>query len=246
MTAGFTVIIPARLGSTRLPGKALLDIGGEPMIARVVRQATASEALRVAVATDDDGIAAAAEEAGAVACMTASSHESGTDRLQEAAHILGLGPDDVVVNVQGDEPLIPPAVIDQVAALLADSAAPMASLFEPLAEGEACDNPNIVKVVTNAAGEALYFSRAPIPFDRDGDGRDTGANRHLGIYSYRVSLLDDFVRWGPCALERTEKLEQLRVLWHGRGIRMAAAACDIPPGVDTEADLARVRARLEA
>ncbi len=245
MNPSFTVIIPARLASTRLPDKALADIGGKPMIARVLEQASQSAATRVVVATDSEAIAEVVRTAGGEACLTSSSHPSGTDRLQEAAAMLGLSGDDVIVNVQGDEPLIPPAVIDQVASLLMQSSARMASLYEQITEKRDADNPNVVKVVTNERDEALYFSRARIPFDRDGVAQIGVCHRHLGIYAYRASLLDDFVAWGACELESIEKLEQLRAMYHGVTIKMAEAVSMIPPGVDTVEDLERARQAFE-
>ncbi len=244
MSTDFTVIIPARLGSTRLPQKALADIGGKPMIVRVMEQALRSGASRVVVATDSDEIEAAVSAAGGQACMTSSEHPSGTDRINEAAAAIGLPADAVVVNVQGDEPLIPPAVIDQIATLLDTSGARMASLFEVIDDEGDDANPNIVKVVTNDSDEALYFSRARIPFDRDGDSPADVCKRHLGIYAYRVSLLNDFVGWPESPLEKLEKLEQLRAMHHGVTIQMAEAASTIPPGVDTAEDLERVRAAI--
>lgn len=245
MSPSFTVIIPARLASTRLPDKALADIGGKPMITRVLDQAAQSGASRVVVATDSEVIAEVVRNAGGEACLTSSEHPSGTDRLQEAASVLGLSGDDVIVNVQGDEPLIPPAVIDQVASLLMQSSARMASLYEKITEKRDADNPNVVKVVTNERDEALYFSRARIPFDRDGIAQVGVCRRHLGIYAYRASLLDDFVAWGACELESIEKLEQLRAMYHGVTIKMAEAVSMIPPGVDTVEDLERARQAFE-
>lgn len=244
--ADFTVIIPARYASQRLPGKALLDIAGKPMVQHVYERARESQAMRVVVATDDTRIRDIVSGFGGEVCMTAQSHPSGTDRLQEAASQLGLGDEDMIVNVQGDEPLIPPAVINQVADNLEISGFPMATLCEPVTEHDDVQDPNIVKVVTDERGRALYFSRAPIPFDRDQSllPDEIGYRRHLGIYAYRVSLLNEFVRWKPAPLEQAEKLEQLRVLWHGLDIHVADAVASIPPGVDTEHDLARARAAL--
>lgn len=254
----FVVVIPARYASTRLPAKPLADIGGKPLIQWVYEQACKSEAQQVVIATDDERIAQAAHVFGAKVVMTRATHESGTDRIHEVASQLGYSGDTVVVNVQGDEPLIPPSVINQVAANLVRSGAPMATLCEPLHQYDDIMNPNMVKVVTDQSGMALYFSRAPIPYDRDqfaahkdaanslSSGKETaccnGWYRHLGIYAYRKSLLDQFVAWGPCALEQTEKLEQLRALWHGAQIHVAPAIENLPAGVDTPADLERVRA----
>ncbi|HVL00584.1 MAG TPA: 3-deoxy-manno-octulosonate cytidylyltransferase [Dongiaceae bacterium] len=248
----FRVIIPARFASTRLPGKPLLDIGGKPMIQRVYEQARKSGAKDVIVATDDARIEAAAKGFGATVVMTAHTHESGTDRLQEVVSKLGLGNDEIVVNVQGDEPLIPPAVIDQVARNLAGSVAGISTLSEVIHEAEWVFDPNIVKVVADAQGYALYFSRAPIPWNRGSYQPGRGelptlmpVQRHIGIYGYRVSLLHDFVKWGPCALERTESLEQLRAMWHGVKIHVQTALETPPPGVDTAEDLERVRTILQ-
>ncbi len=250
----FTVIIPARYASTRLPGKPLLDIAGRPMIQRVYERALQSRAQRVIVATDDPRIHEAAESFGAEVVMTAPDHESGTDRLQEVATQLAFADSEIVVNVQGDEPLIPPAVIDQVAGLLdAHTEAGIATLVEPITALETVHNPNAVKVVLDHAGRALYFSRAPIPWSRDHfEGADSGPvpvgeagwYRHIGLYAYRVSLLHRFVRWPTGALERTEKLEQLRAMENGETIVAEPAAATMPAGVDTAADLEAVRAAL--
>jgi 3-deoxy-manno-octulosonate cytidylyltransferase (CMP-KDO synthetase) len=248
----YTVVIPARYGSTRLPGKPLLDIGGKPMIQRVWEQACGSSAGAVVVATDDERIAEAVESFGATACMTSTEHPSGTDRLQEVASKLGLGDDEIVVNVQGDEPLIPPAVIDQVADNLANNAqAGMATLCEPIEDVHTLTNPNVVKVVSDANGMALYFSRATIPWPRDAFARDASAMpargewfRHIGIYAYRTRFLHEYVTWQPAPLELLESLEQLRALYNGVGIHVAPARAEVPGGVDTQADLDAVRAMV--
>lgn len=238
----FRVIIPARYGAARLPGKPLLDIAGKPLIAHVCERASASGAASVTVATDDARIAAAVRASGYEVVMTAASHRSGTDRLAEAVSLLGFDDSTVVVNVQGDEPLIPPAVVAQVAALLATGDAPMATLCWPGEAGEAHDDPAIVKVVSDASGHALYFSRAPIPFDRDAIG--VPWQRHIGLYAYRAGYLAQFCARPPSPAEQAEQLEQLRALHYGDRIRIARA-CELPPpGVDTPADLARVRAVL--
>ncbi len=245
----FTVIIPARFGSSRLPGKPLKDIAGKSMIQRVYECATQSSARQVIVATDDSRIADVVEQFGGRVCMTASTHESGTDRLQEVATLLGLQSDEILVNVQGDEPLIPPSVINQVAANLGEfPQASVATLCEPLDQADACFDPNIVKVVTAENGLALYFSRAPIPWSRDGYAAEPrtlpaelGVQRHIGIYAYRVSVLHKFVQWPAAPLELCEKLEQLRFLTHGHCIHVAQAIEPVPGGVDTELDLKRVR-----
>lgn len=245
----FTVVIPARYGSTRLPAKPLRDIAGQTMIERVYRQALQSAAERVVIATDDERIRAVASQFGAEVVMTSAAHPSGTDRLQEVAATLGLAGDAIVVNVQGDEPLIPPQVINQVAANLAQAGrAAVATLSEPIALAEDFLNPNIVKVVADREGYALYFSRAALPWPRDEFARDRTQlpagdlfQRHIGIYAYRVSVLNQFVSWPPAPLETLECLEQLRVLWNGERIHVAAAVVAVPGGIDTEADLERVR-----
>lgn len=248
----FSVIIPARYGSTRLPGKPLLDIAGKPMIQRVYEQAVKSDARRVIIATDDERILEVAQSFGAEALMTSAEHESGTDRLQEVAASLQLEDGHIVVNVQGDEPLIPPAVINQVANHLAMSRdASVATLVEQITDVGAVFNPNVVKVVVDKRGHALYFSRAPIPWNRDCFGGDAPALaadvdylRHIGIYAYRVSLLHQFVRWPMAKLESLERLEQLRVMENGVTIAVQKAVTAIPAGVDTEEDLLAVRAHF--
>ncbi len=248
----YTVVIPARYASTRLPGKPLLEIAGKPMVQRVWEQAGKSEAQRVIIATDDERIATVARDFGAEVCMTAAEHPSGTDRLQEVAAALKLAPDTIVVNIQGDEPLIPPAVIDQVAThLAANERSSIATLSEPIKTVEDLLDPNVVKIALDETGRALYFSRAPIPWPRDAfrDRRDSLPAvgdwcRHIGIYAYRVSFLNDFVRWPPAPLEALEQLEQLRALYYGVTIHVAPAVADVPGGVDTPEDLARVRQLL--
>jgi 3-deoxy-manno-octulosonate cytidylyltransferase (CMP-KDO synthetase) len=249
----FTVVIPARYSSSRLPGKPLADIAGKTMIERVYACAARSDADRVVVATDDERIADAVKAFGGVVQMTSSAHESGTDRLQEVAQQLKLSDDHIVVNVQGDEPFMPAAVINQVAANLAENpSASCATLSEPIEQLDDVLNPNIVKVVSDSAGFALYFSRAPIPWDRDAydqarSGTATAlAQRHIGIYAYRSALLSEFVQWPAAALEQTEKLEQLRILANGRKIHVAPALQPVPGGVDTPEDLEKVRALFGA
>lgn len=248
----FRVVIPARFGSTRLPGKALIALAGKPMIQWVHERARTSRAAEVLIATDDARIADAGRAFGAVVAMTAASHPSGTDRIAEVARAQQWGANDVVVNVQGDEPLMPPTLIDQVAGLLLDNVgAGMATLASPLARLEDFLDPNVVKVVADAAGRALYFSRAPIPWTRDGAASGlasqrtfTGARRHIGIYAYRVSALLRLASLPPTPLEQTEKLEQLRALENGIEIRVADAT-ELPgPDVNTSEDLDRVAARL--
>lgn len=254
MSSTYTVVIPARYASSRLPGKPLLDIAGKPMIQRVWEQASRSDAQRVVVATDDRRILEACEAFGAEAVLTRVEHDSGTDRLAEVAQGLGLAAADIVVNVQGDEPLIPPSVIDQVAQnLAAHPEAAIATLAEPLADAPALFNPNVVKVLSDINGLALTFSRAPLPWARDEFASDRSAipagipyRRHVGIYAYRAGFLQDFVAWGPCWLEQTECLEQLRALWHGKRIHVADALEAPPAGVDTPEDLQRIRKLLGA
>ncbi|MTI14677.1 3-deoxy-manno-octulosonate cytidylyltransferase [Sansalvadorimonas verongulae] len=245
----YTVIIPARFASTRLPGKPLADIGGKPMIQHVWEQASRSKASRIIIATDDKQVQSAAVGFGAEVCMTRADHPTGTDRLQEVVTQYNFAEDDIVVNVQGDEPLVPPAVIDQVAEnLKACVQASVATLSHRITEAEELFDPNAVKVVSDQTGLALYFSRAPMPWDRDhfsatreSVGNSALHQRHLGIYAYRVGLLNRFVTWGESPLEVTESLEQLRILWNGDRIHVAEA-CEMPPaGVDTQADLERVR-----
>ncbi|MDH4872635.1 3-deoxy-manno-octulosonate cytidylyltransferase [Pseudomonas sp. BN515] len=254
MTQAFTVVIPARYASTRLPGKPLQDIAGKPMVQHVWEQARRSAAQRVVVATDDARIVEACAAFGAEVLLTRVDHNSGTDRLAEVASQLGLASDAIVVNVQGDEPLIPPAIIDQVAAnLAAHPEAGIATLAEPIEDVQALFNPNVVKVVADLNGLALTFSRAPLPWARDTFAvsrdqlpADVPYRRHIGIYAYRAGFLHDFVTWGPCWLENTECLEQLRALWHGVRIHVADALEAPPTGVDTPEDLERVRRLLGA
>jgi 3-deoxy-manno-octulosonate cytidylyltransferase (CMP-KDO synthetase) len=254
MTAAFIVVIPARYGSSRFPGKPLATIAGKPMIQHVWEQARKSSAGRVVVATDDARIVDACEAFGADVVLTRADHNSGTDRLAEVATQLGLPADAIVVNVQGDEPLIPPSVIDQVAAnLAAHPEAGISTLAEPIDDVAALFNPNVVKVSSDVNGLALTFSRAPLPWARDAlaQSRDqlpegVPYRRHIGIYAYRVGFLHDFVGWGPCWLENTESLEQLRALWNGVRIHVADALEAPPGGVDTPEDLERVKRLLES
>jgi len=240
------VIIPARFASTRLPGKPLLDIAGQPMIVRVIERARQSGAERVVVATDDPRIHSAVTAYGADAVMTRSDHPSGTDRLAETVAQLGLPDDAIVVNLQGDEPLMPPALIRDVANVLAaHPAAEMATACHAITVMEDFQNPNIVKVVTDSEGFALYFSRAPIPWPREVmSGQSTApirAFRHIGLYAYRAGFIGEYAAWPTCPLETTESLEQLRVLWHGRKIAVVEANEAPAAGVDTPEDLERVR-----
>lgn len=247
----FTVIIPARYASSRLPGKPLLDIQGQPMVVRVLQQALASGAARVIVATDNQKVADVVTAAGGEVCMTDPNHQSGTERLAEVVNHYGLPDDAVVVNVQGDEPLIPPAIIHQVAQNLLQVKAEMATLAVPILSVEEAFDSNAVKVVTDKQGYALYFSRATIPWDRENFSSTPQQLRqpllrHIGIYAYRAGFIRHYVSLENCELERIELLEQLRVLWNGSKIHVAVA-CESPEGgVDTEADLARVRQLLAA
>jgi 3-deoxy-manno-octulosonate cytidylyltransferase (CMP-KDO synthetase) len=245
----FRVVIPARYASTRLPGKALLPLGGKPMIQCVYERACASKAREVLIATDDLLIVSAAHSFGAQTVMTAATHESGTDRIAEVARLQGWADSDIVVNVQGDEPIIPPALIDQVALLLeSNPSAQIATLAAPITSLSEFMDPNAVKVVTDGEGRALYFSRAPIPWERDGAAAGivsqtsfAGARRHIGIYGYRVSGLLRMASLGRTALEQHEKLEQLRALENGLEIRVADSVEQPGPDVNTAADLERVR-----
>jgi 3-deoxy-manno-octulosonate cytidylyltransferase (CMP-KDO synthetase) len=233
------VVIPARYASTRLPGKPLLDIAGMPMIQHVYLRACDSEANSVVIATDDERIRRTAEAFGAQVVMTRADHQSGTDRIQEVAAIMGLPAQAVVVNVQGDEPLIPPATINQVAANLRKfTDAGISSLFHTLHDAAELLNPNAVKVVTDAQGYALYFSRSPLPWQ---DTEPVHGKRHVGIYAYRVATLNQFVTWPRSLLEVSERLEQLRAMHHGVRIIMDEAAQRVPAGVDTPEDLEAVR-----
>ena len=243
----FVVLIPARLASTRLPRKALADIGGVPMIVRTARRAAASHASRVVVAADDDEIVAACGAHGVAALLTAKTHASGSDRIAEAAAALGLGDDEIVVNVQGDEPLIEPALIDACAALLDERRdCVMSTAAHAIADADEFANRNVVKVVVDGAGRALYFSRAPIPWPRDSGQADPSAMvspplRHVGLYAYRVGFLRRFPALAASPLEKIERLEQLRVLWHGERIAVHVSALPPGVGVDTEDDLASAR-----
>ncbi|HET6603917.1 MAG TPA: 3-deoxy-manno-octulosonate cytidylyltransferase [Xanthomonadaceae bacterium] len=247
----FTVAIPARYGSTRLPAKALRELAGAPLIVHVARRALESGAAQVVVATDDERIAAVVAGLPVTVCMTSVGHASGTDRLAECARALGWEEDRIVVNLQGDEPLAPASGIRAVAACLAADAAPVATLAEPLNDPQLLFDPNCVKLVTDASGHALYFSRAPIPWARDAFAQDQTRlpdpqlwRRHIGIYAYRAGFLGRFAQLPPGQLERIESLEQLRVLEAGYAIAVAAAPEPFPGGVDTEADLVRVAAVL--
>jgi len=235
-----------------LPGKPLLDINGKPMIEHVYLRARASNASDVVVATDDDRIARVADAFGAAVCMTSAHHKSGSDRIAEVVEELAWGDDDIVVNLQGDEPAMPPSLIDQVATdLAAHPDAGMSTLSTPIDQHQHLFDPHVVKVVTDRDGYALYFSRAPIPWHRDEfDLPDppwplvTGFARHIGLYAYRAGFLRRYVGWQPAPLERAEALEQLRVLWHGGRIHVVKAAAMPGHGVDTPGDLTRVRREI--
>lgn len=247
---GFRVVVPARYASTRLPGKPLADIAGRPMVVRVAEAAAKSAASEVWVATDDERVHTAVMSHGAQALMTRADHASGSDRIAEVAATLGWADDEIVVNVQGDEPLIEPGLIDAVAAALAsDAEAVVATAAHPLRTAAEFFSPNVVKVVCDANGRALYFSRAPIPWARDDFARDRetlptglGALRHIGLYAYRVGFLRRYGALPVSPLETMESLEQLRILWHGRAVRVLVVDHAPPAGVDTPEDLERARA----
>lgn len=254
----YSVIIPARYASTRLPGKPLLLIAGKPLLQHVYERARLSAADHVVIATDDERIQAAADAFGADVVMTRDDHISGTDRLAEASEVLGLDDQDIVVNLQGDEPMMPPKLLDQVAQALEQNEAEMATLCEPLSDHDLVFNPNIVKLVCNARMQAMYFSRAPIPWSRatfsDLHQKESLSStivpqscfRHIGLYAYRVSFLKQYPQLSVCELEQLESLEQLRVLHHGYRIQVAVALADAGIGVDTEADLDLARKLIES
>ena len=251
--AGFIVAIPARYGSTRLPGKPLRLLGGEPLVAHVARCARAAGAGRVVVATDDDRIVAALQGSDVEVCMTRADHASGSDRLAECAVRLGWPDDTVVVNLQGDEPFAPAAGIREVARALSGDDAPMATLATPISDAHELFDPNVVKLVRGANGRALYFSRAPLPWARDAFAANRDALppdvpflRHIGIYAYRAGFLAQYARLARTPLEQAESLEQLRVLEHGHAIAVRLTPEPFPPGIDTEADLARAEQWLRA
>lgn len=251
----FVVIIPARLASTRLPDKPLADLGGKPMIVRVAERARLSGAARIIVATDHESIRAACAQHGIEACMTRADHPSGTDRIAEVARALDLAPDAVVVNLQGDEPLIDPALLAACASRISADV-PMATCAHPIngAIDEVADafNPNVVKVVLDKAGRALYFSRATIPWARDAFAASRASLpagyaplRHIGLYAYRNDFLQAYPGLEQSPLESIEALEQLRVLWHGHPIAVHVTDAAPAPGVDTPEDLARVRRHFD-
>ncbi len=247
----FTVVIPARYQSTRLPGKPLADICGKPMIQWVYEQAIQAGAEKVIIATDDERVAKVVNDFGGDVCMTLPTHQSGTERLAEVVQKMAIPDDHIVVNVQGDEPLIPPSNIKQVADNLAKSQAPMATLAVEIEHQDEVFNPNAVKVVCDKDGYALYFSRASIPWDRDNFHKSpqqvvNPLLRHVGIYAYRAGFINQYVNWPASALEQIESLEQLRVLWYGERIHVDVAREAPPAGVDTPEDLAAVIAIVES
>jgi 3-deoxy-manno-octulosonate cytidylyltransferase (CMP-KDO synthetase) len=252
VSPAFTVVIPARMRSTRLPNKMLADVAGKPLVAWAAERARQSGAARVVIATDHADIERAVRALGIDACMTAESHPSGTDRIAEAARKLGLAPDDIVVNVQGDEPLIDPQLVRRVAAeLAARSNASISTAAHPIHDAATFFDPNVVKVVLDGDGCAHYFSRAPIPYARDAFAASRErlpeglpALRHIGIYGYRVRFLKEYAALTPTAAERFEALEQLRALGHGHRIAVALWEGPMEPGVDTPEDLERVRKAL--
>lgn len=240
----FKVIIPARYGSSRLPGKPLLDIGGKPLLQHVFECACASAADSVIVATDDTRIESFAEALGAEVYLTSVTHQSGSERVAEVVDRLHEPDDSIIVNLQGDEFGMPVPLLDQVAGLLEDStSADMATLCEPIQEAADLANPNIVKVVCDQHGRALYFSRAAIPWHDRSTAHTALGLRHIGLYAYRVGYLRRYVRLGPCGLEQCERLEQLRALYHGADIRVALACAAPGLGIDTPADLEHARRR---
>jgi 3-deoxy-manno-octulosonate cytidylyltransferase (CMP-KDO synthetase) len=239
----FIVIIPARYASTRFPGKPLVDLGGKPMVVHVCERAAKSGAAAVHVATDDARVAEVVDKAGFHSVMTRADHASGTDRLAEAAKKLKLNEKQIVVNVQGDEPLISPRIIAQVARMLdKNREASVSTACHAIHDEASLANPNVVKVVLDAQGYALYFSRSRIPYPREGDAP---CYRHAGIYGYRVAFLKKYSRLRPSPLEKAEALEQLRALWHGYRIAVAVSKTEIPPGVDTPQDLEAVRRMIQ-
>jgi 3-deoxy-manno-octulosonate cytidylyltransferase (CMP-KDO synthetase) len=250
----FRVVIPARYASTRLPGKPLADIGGKPMVVRVIEAVQNSGAIEIIVATDDLRVRDAVADHGYAVTLTRADHPSGTDRIAEVAQQLGWSDDTVVVNVQGDEPLIESSLIATVAQALAnDHEAAIATAAHPIADITEFMNPNVVKVVTAASGRALYFSRAPIPWHRDGFALqhdkfpdNFAVRRHIGLYAYRVGFLRRYGQLAPAPLEQWEALEQLRALWHGFHIQVIDCAHPPMPGVDTPEDLVRVRDHFAA
>lgn len=254
VASDFTVIIPARFASSRLYGKPLMDIAGKPMVQHVYERACQSQAKKIIIATDDKRIVDAVQKFDAEVCLTHQNHASGTDRLQEVVQYYNLPADEVLVNVQGDEPLIPPSIINQVANnLVTTQDASAATLCEPINNIKDLLNPNIVKVVVNQNGMALYFSRAPIPWAREHFTQTLDDlppqiifHRHIGIYAYRAALLNQFVQWEPAPIESIEMLEQLRLMWYGCCIHVADAQENVPHGIDTKEDLQAICHLLSA
>ncbi len=248
----FTIIIPARFESSRLPGKPLKDIHGKPMIEWTWRQAQSAGASRVIVATESEEVEAVCKDFGAEVVMTSPDHQSGTERIAEVIDLAGINGDEILVNVQGDEPMLPTELIHQVAeGLEKHHEISMATLCEPIEDIETVFNPNAVKVCRDWADRAINFSRAPLPWSRDtfmGENQSLPENwaykRHIGLYAYRAGFVKQYVAWPECELEHVEKLEQLRVLWHGEKILVLDALCDAGVGVDTEEDLEKVRQLL--
>ncbi len=241
MSCDFHVIIPARFQSTRLPGKLLMDLNGQTVIERVYWQALQANPKSITIATDSDAIFDLATRFGAQVVMTAITHQSGTDRIAEAVKKISLLPNDIIVNVQGDEPLINPALIIQVANSLASSEAPMATLCWPIEDDASYVNPNVVKVVRDCHNHALYFSRSPIPVNRDQPVRHQNRFRHIGLYAYRAAFLLEVVNWPVCELESSEALEQLRVLWAGYKIKVDEACVRPLQDINTMDDLVAAR-----
>ena len=248
----FKVVIPARYGSTRLPGKPLREIAGKPMIQHVFERALQSDADQVVIATDDSRIVEASRVFGAEVCMTSGAHRSGTDRIEEVISLLGWGDETIVVNLQGDEPTMPPALLNQVASDMAGHRdAVVTTLSAPVTEREMLFDPHVVKVITDKLGYAIYFSRSPIPWHRDefmqASSRlpqGVGFFRHIGLYAYRADFLHRYVGWPPSPIEQAESLEQLRVLWQGERIHVSVAH-ELPShGVDTQCDLEKSEALL--
>lgn len=241
MNTDFHIIIPARFQSTRFPGKLLMDLKGMTVLERVYRQALLAKPKSIIIATDHDGIAAHAQGFGAQVIMTASSHQTGTDRIAEVVAKGQFAANDIIVNVQGDEPFIAPELIQQVAKGLTQTTAPMATLCWPIQSLEQLNNPNVVKVVCSRDNHALYFSRSPIPAHRDEPTSFAQAFRHIGLYAYRAAFLLDFVSWPPCALEQHEALEQLRALWSGVAIHVDVACVEPLQDINTQDDLLLAR-----
>lgn len=243
----FIAVIPARLASTRLPNKPLADIAGKPMVVRVAERALQSGAQRVIVAVDDASIFEACQAHQLDVLLTSNQHLTGTDRLSEVVRHLNLGDDEIIVNVQGDEPLIPPKLIAQVAQTLANHPqAAIATAALAIHDQAEIDNPNVVKVAMDRAQKALYFSRAPIPFSRDPSKFQAQCYRHIGMYAYKASFLKEFANLAPAPIEEAESLEQLRAMWYGYAIQVLVTNTAPPPGVDTAEDLERVRAVFKA